>query len=226
VLTNRVGRTTTWLTVAGIVPLFAGGLMLAGCTANPKAASAPAAASGDETETSRAVSTSSRTPTQVGEAFSPAPTATVGGDPADGPPLRPVEADGLTIPAAESFVHYYFATLDYLKATGDGSATRKAAEVGCRSCNAMLKLYATMNVANQGIAGDYPWRDVKVSSAAITDPTTAVVAMAAHQGTYSVRASPKSPLQTVKPKNYALKLTLSAKGNQWVMFDVELESDK
>ena len=225
-LTTRVRRMAIRLTIAGIVPLFAGGLMLAGCTANPKAGSAPATASDDWSETSQAVSTPSGRPTQVGEAVSPAPTATVGGDPADGPPLRPVEADGLTIPAAESFVHYYFATLNYLKATGNGSATRKAAEVGCRSCNAMLKLYATMNVANQGIAGDYQWRDVKVSSAAITDPTTAVVAMAAHQGTYTVRASPKSPLQTVKPKNYTLKLTLSAKGNQWVMFDVELESDK
>jgi hypothetical protein len=226
VLTSRVGRTTTWLTIAGIVPLFAGGLMLAGCTANPKAASAPAAASDDETETSRAVSTSSRTPTQAGESVSPGPSASVGGDPADGPPLRPVEADGLTIPAAESFVQYYFATLNYLKATGDGSATRKAAEVGCRSCNAMLKLYATMNVANQGIAGDYPWRDVKVTSAAIVDPKTAEVTMAARQGKYIVRGKPTGPLQTVKPTDYALKLTLSAKGNEWVMFDVELESDK
>ena len=123
-------------------------------------------------------------------------------------------------------MQYYFVTLNYLKASGDGSATRTAAEAGCRPCNAMIHMYQKTNVTNAGINGDYAWRDVKVSSAKITDSNTAQVTVAARQGKYMVKAKPTGPVQTVAPKDFALKLTLSAKGNRWVTFDLELESDK
>lgn len=179
------------------------------CVSNPKAGPAPAAAPEE------------RTVTPTASMSVPSPVAMD-----EGPPLRPETADGLTVPAAEGFVQYFFATLNYLKTTGDGSAVTKAADPGCRVCNAMLTTYRKASGSNGAVVGDYVWRDVVVSSAKLTDAATAEVTVTARQGAYRIKPAPSAPIQRVKPEEFSLRLTLSARGGQWTMFDFTRENDQ
>jgi hypothetical protein len=196
--------------------LLLGLTLCSACTPNPKAGSAPAVATASPRKTD--MPTPAATTTESAEASG---TQTPAGG---GSPLRPEGAIGLTVPAAEGFVQYFFETLNYLKAGGDGSATTEAADPGCRPCNAMLTTYRKANGANAAIVGDYVWRDVRVSSAKLTDAATAEVTMTARQGAYKIKPGPTAPTETVKPEEFSLRLTLSAQGDQWMMFDFEREN--
>jgi len=121
-LTTRTGNLRR-ITVTCIV------VLAAGCTQNPRATVL-------SPSTSAPTATPPALPT-VEATHTPKSVATPDED--AGPPLRPAEAEGLTIPAAEAFVQYFFDSLNYLKATGDGSSVRQSADAGCKSCNAMLK---------------------------------------------------------------------------------------
>lgn len=173
------------------------------CTSNPKAGPAPTAAPDDR------------------ETVVPTPSETASSSAVvdDGPPLRPENAVGLSVPAAEGFVQHYFAALNYLKTNGEGSAVTRAADPGCRVCNAMLTAYRKANGANGAVVGDYLWRDVVVSSVRLTDAATAEATVSARHGAYRIRTTPTAAIQTVKPEKFSLRLTLSAQGRQWMMFD-------
>lgn len=185
------------------------------CTANPKAGPAPTGAPED-----------GRVPSTPASTSAPAPTGPTSLQVNQGAPLRPEQAVGLTVPAAEGFVQYYFAALNYLKASGDGSAVTAAADPGCRVCNAMLTTYRKTNGSNAKVVGDYTWRDVAVSSVKLTDAATAEVTVSARQGAYEIKPTRTAPAQPVKPEEYLLRLTLSARGDSWMMFDFTRENDQ
>jgi len=204
-LTTRTGKLRR-ITVTCIV------VLAAACTQNPQAT---------------VLSPSTSAPTVIPTALptveaTHTPKSVATPDEDAGPPLRPAEAEGLTIPAAEAFVHYFFDLLNYLKSTGDGSAVRNSAEAGCRACKVVLKNYTATNAHNGGITGDFRWRDVKVSGAKLVDAETAEVKVSARQGRYSVPHAPNRRKQ-VPTQQYYLSVTLSARGNQWVMFEMTTE---
>ncbi|GAA1557675.1 hypothetical protein GCM10009789_08840 [Kribbella sancticallisti] len=222
---------------AGLGLLLCLGLCAA-CASNPKAGSAPAAAAATATASASARASASASasasaaedrsasPLQS-DGTTPAPTAEPGAPSAveaGEAPLRPEAAVGLTVPAAEGFVRYFFETLNYLKTTGDDSATTQAADPGCKPCNAMLTTYRKANGANDAVTGDYAWRDVTVSSAKLLDPSTAEVTMTARQGAYSIKPAPTAPIETAAPTEFSLRLTLSAQGQHWMMFDFKREN--
>ncbi|MEU4193439.1 DUF6318 family protein [Kribbella sp. NPDC026611] len=143
--------------------------------------------------------------------------------PASAPPTRPAAADGLTLGAAEAFYRYYIDLKNYAAATGDTAALLSASESGCEGCNDYAQYVAKVNEANGGISGDYRER-VKDVSQLVRGSTgrvggSAVIAV----GTFTTKNSPTSKPIISKPAEYTDTISLSPKGQNWVMYEMLFE---
>jgi hypothetical protein len=147
------------------------------------------------------------------------PTATAGT-----PPERPTAAEGLTLAAAEAFYRYYIDLKNYAAATGDTAPLLAASESGCEGCSDYAHYVEKVNAANGGITGDYRER-VKDVSQLVRGSTgriggSAVIAV----GTFTTRNSPTSKPIISQPAEYTDTISLSAKGQNWVMYEMLFEA--
>ncbi|WP_350278965.1 DUF6318 family protein [Kribbella sp. HUAS MG21] len=163
-----------------------------------------------------ASSSSSPATTPGAPASSPASTG--------GPPARPAAAHGLTLAAAEAFYRYYIDLKNYAAATGDTAALLAASETGCEGCSDYASYVAKVNVANGGISGDYRERIKEITQ--LNRGSTgrvggsAVIAV----GNFTTKNSPTSSPIISKPAEYTDTIALSAKGQDWVMYEMLFEA--
>jgi hypothetical protein len=139
------------------------------------------------------------------------------------PPERPQAAHGLTLAAAEAFYRYYIDLKNYAAATGDTTALLAASEGGCEGCSDYATYVAKINVANGGIAGDYRERIKDITQ--LTRGSTgrvggsAVIAV----GNFTTKNSPTAKPIVSQPAEYTDTISLSPKGQDWVMYEMLFE---
>jgi hypothetical protein len=181
-----------------------GAVLMTGCTPNP-AASHPSPQP-------------SATPT--------APTASTTATPATtqptGPPERPTAAEGLTLAAAEAFVHYYSALMNYASDTGDGTALLSASDSGCENCKVYADFVKKSNAANGLLTGDYHEHITEVSELVRGQSGRLGGSAILKVGTYVSRETPTASPITSKSTKYNRELALSPKSGNWVMFEMKL----
>jgi hypothetical protein len=139
----------------------------------------------------------------------------------DGAPLRPDVAHGLTVVSADAFVRYYFAEAsNYLKATGDGYAVRRASSPACSSCRGDITLFGAHNGRNGLLSGSYLYTNIDVRGVRSTGPRSAVVDVNVQTGRHFVRERKGGPAKAYPGGLQHLALTLVAVGNDWAVLDV------
>jgi Family of unknown function (DUF6318) len=158
-------------------------------------------------------------PTTDDTSPSPTPSSTLPVATDEGPPQPPDEAHGLTVLAADAVVRFYYAEAqNYLKATGDGTAVRKLNDPACVPCRQTVAFLTARNAANQMLVGDFWWRDVDVRGVRLTGPASAVVDVNARTGRHATRGA--APITYPGGVAY-IKVSLIARGDQWLIFDLE-----
>ncbi|MFF0338206.1 DUF6318 family protein [Kribbella sp. NPDC004875] len=138
-------------------------------------------------------------------------------------PERPAAANGLTLAAAEAFYRYYIDLKNYAAATGDTKSLMAASESGCEGCSDYANYVAKVNVANGGISGDYIEKIKELNQ--LTRGSTgrvggsAVIAV----GNFTTKNSPTATPIISQPAEYTDTISLSPKGQNWVMYEMLFE---
>jgi hypothetical protein len=177
-----------------------GAVLITGCTSNPEA-SHPS-----PQPTTPAAST----------------TATRATTPPAGPPERPAAAEGLTLAAAEAFVHYYSDLMNYASDTGDGTALLSASDSGCENCKVYADFVKKSNAANGLLTGDYHEHITEVSELVRGQSGRLGGSAILKVGTYVSRETPTASPITSKSRKYTRELALSPQSGNWVMFEMKL----
>lgn len=177
-----------------------GAVLMSGCTSNPEA-SHPS-----PQPTTPAAST----------------TATRATTPPAGPPERPAAAEGLTLAAAEAFVHYYSDLMNYASDTGDGTALLSASDSGCENCKVYADFVKKSNAANGLLTGDYHEHITEVSELVRGQSGRLGGSAILKVGTYVSRETPTASPITSKSRKYTRELALSPQSGNWVMFEMKL----
>ena len=180
-----------------------GVVLMTGCTPNPEA------------------SHPSSTP-QTTAAPAASTTATPSTTPPAGPPERPPAAEGLTLAAAEAFVHYYSDLMNYASDTGDGTALLSASDSGCENCKVYADFVKKSNAANGLLTGDYHEHITEVSELVRGQSGRLGGSAILKVGTYVSRETPAATPITSKSTKYTRELALSPQSGNWVMFEMKL----
>jgi hypothetical protein len=141
---------------------------------------------------------------------------------ASSPPERPSAAQGLTLSAAEAFVHHYVDLLNHASATGDTQPLLAASDGGCRQCKIYADYVRRVNAANGGLRGDYLER-VKDVPDLFRGQSGRVGGYAAVTiGGYTSKESPSAKPVTSAAQSYKREFTLSPQQGAWVMYEMKL----
>jgi len=164
---------------------------------------------------------SSTTATTQGTSGGTTPPTATASTPSS-PPVRPSAADGLTLAAAEQFIHYYSSLMNYASDTGDTSSLLAASEAGCENCQAYADFVAKSNAANGLLTGDYHERVTDVSELVRGQAGRVGGSASVTVGSYVSRETTSAPPVTSKPTNYMREFALSPQGGNWVMYEMKL----
>ncbi|MEV6411286.1 DUF6318 family protein [Kribbella sp. NPDC051718] len=158
----------------------------------------------------------------TGASSTPSTSSPVSPSVAGTPPKRPSDADGLTLAAAESFVRYYSALLNYASDTGQTTELLASSDSGCHRCKAYADFVAKSNAKNGGLSGDYHEQLKEVSelvrgtNGRLGGSATIVI------GAYVSKETPTSEPVSTKATTYKRELALSPQGGNWVMYEMKL----
>jgi hypothetical protein len=183
---------------------FLGTVLITGCTPNPEA------------------SHPSPQPTAAPTTPEASTTATPTTTPPAGPPERPAAAEGLTLAAAEAFVHYYSDLMNYASDTGDGTALLSASDSGCENCKVYADFVKKSNAANGLLTGDYHEHITEVSELVRGQSGRLGGSAILKVGKYVSRETPTATPITSKSTNYTREIALSPQSGNWVMFEMKL----
>jgi hypothetical protein len=139
------------------------------------------------------------------------------------PPERPSTANGLTLAAAEQFIHYYNDLTNYAAATGDTSLLLGASEAGCENCKSYAAFVAKSNAANGLLTGDYRERITDVAELVRGQGGNVGGSASVSVGAYVSRTTPTASPVNIKATNYTLEFALSPRGGNWVMYEMKLD---
>lgn len=188
--------------------------LLTACTPSPKAGhpnTAPPSASSSTATSGTTVGTSSGT-------TPPPATASI----PSSPPVRPSAADGLTLAAAEQFVHYYSSLMNYASDTGDTSSLLAASEAGCENCKVYAEFVAKSNAANGLLTGDYHERVTDVPELVRGQSGRVGGSASVTVGAYVSRETTSAAPVASKATSYTREFALSPQGGKWVMYEMKL----
>ncbi|MGC4940190.1 DUF6318 family protein [Kribbella sp. DT2] len=137
-------------------------------------------------------------------------------------PERPGRAEGLTLAAAEEFVRYYSDLLNYASATGDTARLLGESDTGCENCKSYADFVKKSNAANGLLTGDY--REKVGDVAELVRGVHGRVGGSAtiQVGRYVSRQTATASPFTSEATKYNRKFALSARGQRWVMFEMQL----
>jgi hypothetical protein len=136
-------------------------------------------------------------------------------------PERPKAAAGLTGEAAAQFVRYYSELMNYAADTGDTAALMAASEAGCGNCKAYVDFIAKSNAANGLLTGDYHEHITGLPELTLGKPGFAGGSATLIVGAYVSKADKKAAALSTKPAKYSREFALSAKGGDWVMYEMK-----
>jgi hypothetical protein len=135
--------------------------------------------------------------------------------------VRPKEALGLSLAAAEAFVYYYSDLLNYASDTGDARELLTNSDSGCERCRLYADFVKTSNARNGLLTGDYREHTKEVSELLRGSSGrlggSAIVAVGGYVSKETKSATPI----TSKPTTYRRELALSPQGGNWVMYEMK-----
>lgn len=166
-------------------------------------------------------------PTSFGTSSSALPTSSVTSttteDPKpSAPPTRPATATGLTLSAAEAFIGYYVSLQNYAYKTGESQYFLAESDKGCIGCKAIGDFVKFSNGSNGGLSGDYLDKLISVSQIARGNGGKANGSAQLRTGTYMEVATPSAKPVTRPESSAVMSFTLSTQGNNWVMYELEI----
>lgn len=138
------------------------------------------------------------------------------------PPSRPSTAEGLTLAAAEQFIHYYSGLMNYAADTGDTSSLLGASETGCENCKAYATFVAKSNAANGLLTGDYHEQITDVPELVRGQGGRVGGSASVKVGAYVSRETKSAAPVNSKRANYTREFALSPQGGSWVMYEMKL----
>ncbi|TCO43447.1 hypothetical protein EV646_11223 [Kribbella antiqua] len=197
-MTNRNRPTSTLLACLAATSL------LTACTNSPEAGRP----NGTPTTSTTASASSTGAPT---------PTATP-----SAPPARPPAAQGLTLAAAEQFVHYYSDLMNYASDTGDTAPLMSASDAGCENCKAYADFVKKSNAANGLLTGDYHEDLTEVSELVRGQAGRLGGSANVSIGAYVSRETASAAPVSSKATKYTREFALSQQGGDWVMYEMKL----
>lgn len=139
-----------------------------------------------------------------------------------GPPVRPASATGLTLAAAEQFLHFYNDLLNYAAETGDTAPMLGASDPGCENCKSYAAFVAQANVANGLLKGDYRERITDVAELYRGDSGRVGGSTLVTVGHYVSQKSKTATPRDIPAAKYKREIALSPQAGSWVMYEMKL----
>lgn len=124
--------------------------------------------------------------------------------------------------AAEEFVRYYSALLNYASDTGDTAPMLSESDPGCENCKSYADFVKKSNAANGLLKGDYREKVSDVAELVRGDGGRLGGSATIQVGEYVSRETPTASPFTSKAAKYTREFALSARGGKWVMFEMKL----
>ncbi|WP_433165638.1 DUF6318 family protein [Kribbella sp. CA-247076] len=138
------------------------------------------------------------------------------------PPSRPDAAAGNSLAAGEAFLGYYIELLNYSYVTGDSAPFLAESDKGCVGCNGIAKYVQKINANNGGLEGDFKDQLVDVKEIYRGESGRLGGSASVKSGAYRERPTPGAPLVSQPASTGTMEFTLSAKGGNWVMFEMQI----
>ncbi|WP_433015466.1 DUF6318 family protein [Kribbella sp. CA-294648] len=181
--------------------------LLAGCNNDSPEAGQPNTAPPESGSTSSATSpTGSPTPSSSKPSVAPE---------------RPAAAQGLSLAAAEAFVHHYSDLMNYASDTGDAAPMLRASEAGCEACQTYAEFVKTSNAANGLLAGDYREHLKEVSELVRGQSGRLGGSAVVTVGEYVSRQTPSATPFKSAAETYTRELALAPQNGNWVMYEMK-----
>jgi hypothetical protein len=124
--------------------------------------------------------------------------------------------------AAEAFVGYYISLQNYAYTTGDPQYMLAASDKGCLGCKGIGDFVKMSNGSNGGLSGDYLDRLDEVKEIVKAGSGRLAGTAEVSTGDYKERPSPSATPVSRSAGSATLAFTLSPAGNNWVMYEMEI----